>query len=78
MPYMRKAEIVQLALIILGLSLIIRTLISLMEQISMFTRYSDDFSGIYSWIFAAAAILIILILLKSNKFSIWLEKKINK
>jgi hypothetical protein len=60
---MKKTEIIQLALIILGLSLIIRILINLMEQLSMFISISGEISINYLWVLIIIFLLTILILI---------------
>ena len=60
---MKKTEIIQLALIILGLSLIIRILINLMEQLSMFISISGEIPINYLWILIIIFLLTILILI---------------
>lgn len=59
---MKKSEIIQLALIILGILIIIRTLETLTVQTSILFGYQDNNEAIMSWIFTMIGIFILMIL----------------
>lgn len=75
---MKKSEIVQLALIIFGILIIIRTLETITTQTSIMFGYQDNNKFIASWIFTLIGIVIIMTLIgylviRNSKF---LSKKI--
>ena len=72
---MKKSEIIQLALIIFGILIIIRTLETMTVQTTMIIGYQDNYGSMTSWIFAFIGVILFmtligyLIIRKSEYFS---------
>ncbi len=60
---MKKSEIIQLALIILGVSIIARTFETIAGQISMNIGHPDGLYSMYPWLLSFVSIMTILILI---------------
>jgi len=57
---MRKSEIIQLALIIFGILIIVRTLETMSVQTSIMLNYQNNNEAIYSWIFAFIGVILLM------------------
>lgn len=57
---MKKTEIIQLALVILGISIIVKALLALVEQVGTFATFSENISNDYYFLIIEAAILVII------------------
>ena len=59
---MRKNEIIQLALIILGTSIIVKVLISILDQIFLLFKFPNDIQGENFWIIIAIVVVLLILL----------------
>jgi len=60
---MNKTEIIKLALIILGITIIVRSFENLVGQIPLFLQLSSENDSMYIWILTLVALLIVLTLI---------------
>jgi hypothetical protein len=60
---MNKSDIIHLALIILGITIIIRALLSIVEQIGFYSTFSEEISNDYNWLIIQAIGLAIVLII---------------
>jgi len=73
---MKKSEIVQLIIIILGVLIIYRIVINLVTQINMFIQFSGDFSDELTWIIITFVLVILIAF--AGIFIIYKSKNISR
>jgi len=57
---MKKVEIIQLVLIVLGISVIINALVSLFEQIALYSKFSGENSIEFFWVAFGTVVLVLI------------------